>query len=92
MEKVDEEQLELVEMRLDIDVESLCAYLVANSDFPDGPVEIKQFNKGQSNPTVREARSRRRSVCTRSRSRGELTRCCWVEVSICSRLLTDIDT
>jgi hypothetical protein len=53
MEEVDEEHLELVEMRLDIDVESLRSYLVANSDFPDGPVEIKQFNKGQSNPTVR---------------------------------------
>lgn len=50
-EEVDEEHLELVEMRLDIDVESLRAYLVANSDFPDGPVQIKQFNKGQSNPT-----------------------------------------
>ena len=52
-EEVDEEHLELVEMRLDVDVESLRSYLVANSDFPDGPVEIKQFNKGQSNPTVR---------------------------------------
>ncbi len=51
--EVDEDHLELVEMRLDIDVEALCSYLVANSDFPDGPVEIKQFNKGQSNPTVR---------------------------------------
>ena len=50
-EEVDEEHLELVEMRLDIDVESLRAYLVANSEFPDGPVQIKQFNKGQSNPT-----------------------------------------
>eukprot|EP01043_Picozoa_sp_COSAG02_P011022 COSAG02_NODE_399_length_23112_cov_1107.712349_23_plen_95_part_00 len=52
-EEVDEEHLELVEMRLDIDVEALRSYLVANSDFPDGPVQIKQFNKGQSNPTVR---------------------------------------
>ena len=52
-EEVDEEHLELVEMRLDIDVDALRSYLVANSDFPDGPVEIKQFNKGQSNPTVR---------------------------------------
>jgi hypothetical protein len=50
-EEVDEEHLELVEMRLDIDVDKLRAYLVANSDFPDGAVEIKQFNKGQSNPT-----------------------------------------
>ena len=40
-EEVDEEHLELVEMRLDIDVDALRSYLVANSDFPDGPVEIR---------------------------------------------------
>ena len=33
------------------DVDRLTAYLVANSEFPAGPVEVKQFNKGQSNPT-----------------------------------------
>ena len=38
-------------MRLDIDVDKLTEYLVANSDFAPGPVEVKQFNKGQSNPT-----------------------------------------
>jgi hypothetical protein len=52
-EKVDEAHLELVDMRLEIDVEKLTNYLVDNSEgvFPAGPVAIKQFNKGQSNPT-----------------------------------------
>ena len=47
-EEVDEEHLELVEMRLDIDVESLRAYLVANSDFPDGLVQIKQLTRDRA--------------------------------------------
>jgi hypothetical protein len=33
------------------DINRLTAYLVANSEFPSGAVEVKQFNKGQSNPT-----------------------------------------
>lgn len=33
------------------DINRLTAYLVANSEFPAGAVEVKQFNKGQSNPT-----------------------------------------
>jgi hypothetical protein len=75
-EDVDFEGLELIEMRLEIDVPKVLAYLEANSDFPPGgavvlrtirtphasapyarpttralAVQVKQFNKGQSNPT-----------------------------------------
>jgi len=42
--------LELIEMRLEIDTNKLEAYLKENSTFP-GLSKIKQFNKGQSNPT-----------------------------------------
>ena len=48
---IDFEGLELIDIRLDIDVDRLLSYLIANSDFPTGPAEVKQFNKGQSNPT-----------------------------------------
>ena len=64
-EEVDEEHLELVEMRLDIDVDKLRAYLVANSDFPDGAVEIKQFNKA----------SRIRLICSQRPTATATSRC-----------------
>ncbi|WLI90966.1 phosphotransferase [Massilia sp. R2A-15] len=41
-----------VSERQRFDVDALGAYLRANiPDFPDGPVEVKQFKGGQSNPT-----------------------------------------
>lgn len=48
---VDEVGLELIETRLEIDIDRLSNYLVANSRFPEGTARVKQFNKGQSNPT-----------------------------------------
>lgn len=50
-EELNFEALELIEMRLEIDVEKLIGYLQANSSFPAGPATVKQFNKGASNPT-----------------------------------------
>ena len=47
---VDEEALEIIEIRLQIDVDALHRYLIENvSGFPAaGELQVKQFNKGQS--------------------------------------------
>ena len=37
---VDYDGLELIDMRLEIDVDTLLDYLRANSDFPDGPASV----------------------------------------------------
>lgn len=37
-DEIDEEALEIIEVRLEIDLDALHAYLVANSDFPAGPM------------------------------------------------------
>jgi aminoglycoside phosphotransferase (APT) family kinase protein len=50
-EDVDFEGLELIDVRLEIDVDRLLEYMERNSDFPAGGASVKQFNKGQSNPT-----------------------------------------
>ena len=42
--------LEIIDVRLEIDTDRLFPYLHANG-FPEGEIGIKQFNKGQSNPT-----------------------------------------
>lgn len=42
--------LEIIDVRLEIDTDRLFPYLHANG-FPEGEIDIKQFNKGQSNPT-----------------------------------------
>ena len=41
---VDFEGLELIEMRLPIDVDKLLKYLEANSNFPAGSARVLQFN------------------------------------------------
>ena len=72
-DEVDFEGLELIDIRLEIDVDTLLAYLVAHSDFPTGPAEVKQFNKGQSNPTYFiEARRRNARPFRRSFNSGAL--------------------
>ena len=54
------------------DVDKLVEYLVANSDFPAGPVEIKQFNKGQSNPTYLVTASNGHRYVVRKQPPGDL--------------------
>ena len=46
--EVDEEALEIIEIRLEIDLERLQEYLAANVEgFPrNGAMRVKQFNKG----------------------------------------------
>ena len=56
------------------DVDKLVEYLVANSGgvFPAGPVEIKQFNKGQSNPTYLVTASDGKRYVVRKQPPGDL--------------------
>jgi len=48
---VDSKALEIIDVRLPIDVDKLIGHLVERTEFPAGPATVKQFNKGQSNPT-----------------------------------------
>ena len=41
---VDYDGLELIDMRLEIDVDTLLDYLRANSDFPDGPASVSCYD------------------------------------------------
>jgi hypothetical protein len=50
LEDVDLEGLEIIEMRLPIDMNKLLPYLEANSTFPAGGAIVKQFNMGSSSP------------------------------------------
>ena len=45
---------------------------MANSEFPAGPVEIKQFNKGQSNPTYLITASDGQRYVVRKQPPGDL--------------------
>ena len=69
----DFEALEIIDVRLEIDTAKLFAYLHANG-FPAGEPMIKQFNKGQSNPTYFLQASDDSKWVLRKKPPGELVR------------------
>ena len=74
MTDVDYEGLELIDMRLSIDVDKLIPYLQCNSAFPEAEAQVKQFNKGQSNPTYFIEDSEGKRWVLRKKPPGKLLR------------------
>ncbi|KAJ7336096.1 kinase-like domain-containing protein [Mycena albidolilacea] len=63
---------EFGEVRANIDVETLTGYLVKNVETLQGPIDVKQFKFGQSNPTYFLTDANKTKLVLRKKPAGEL--------------------